>query len=77
MGLKLKKGNEVLIMRGKNRGKKGKIIKMLRQEGKVLVGGLNMVKRHCKPSQKMKQGGILEKEAPIHQSNVKLITEDK
>ena len=77
MAQKLKKGDEVLVMRGKNRGKRGKVIRFLPREDKVIVEGLNMVKRHCRPSAKMKQGGIIEQEAPIHKSNVKVVAAAK
>ena len=71
---KIKKGDEVMIMRGKNRGKQGKVLQVLRQENRVIVEGMNMIKRHSRPTQQMKQGGIIEKEAPIHRSNVKLVS---
>jgi large subunit ribosomal protein L24 len=74
MAKKIKKGDEVEVMRGQSRGKKGKVLRVLREEDRVVVEGLNMVKRHCKPSAKMKQGGIVDQEAPIHISNVKRIT---
>ena len=77
MAQKIKKGDEVLVMRGKNRGKKGKVLQVIPREDRVIVEGLNMIKRHMKPTQKMKQGGIIEKEAPIHRSNVKVIGSEK
>lgn len=69
MAAKLKKGDEVVVLTGKDRGKTGEILKMFPEENRVLVAGVNKVKRHNKPSQ-MSAGGIEEKEAPIHISNV-------
>ncbi len=69
---KVKKGDEVVVIAGKEKGKKGKIVKILTQEARVIVGGVNMVKRHSKPS-RTGAGGITEKEAPLHVSNVQLV----
>ncbi|MBF0399578.1 MAG: 50S ribosomal protein L24 [Magnetococcales bacterium] len=65
----LKKGDQVVVITGKDRGKKGRILQVLPKEGAVLVERVNMVKRHTKP-QKGNEGGIVEKEAPIDISNV-------
>ena len=70
MAFKLKKGDLVEVISGKDKGTKGKILKVLTQESRVLVEGVNKVKRHTKPSQAKPQGGIFEKEAPVHISNV-------
>ncbi len=70
----VQKGDEVLVMRGKFRKKQGRVIRFIREENRILVEGINVVKRHCKPSMKMRQGGIVEKESPIHVSNVKVLT---
>ena len=67
--LKLKKGDKVIVLTGKDKGKRGEIMKMLRSDGKAIVGGVNMVKRHTKPSQ-VSPGGIIEKELPIQLSNL-------
>lgn len=67
--LKVKKGDEVIIITGKYKGKKGKIIKVFPQENKIIVSGVNLVKKHTKPTQ-MSEGGIITKELPIHISNV-------
>ncbi len=67
--IKLKKGDTVQVIAGKEKGKTGKIIKIIRDEGQVVVEKLNFVKRHKRPDAKGK-GGIVEKEAPIHISNV-------
>ena len=70
---KVKKNDQVMIINGKERGKTGRIMKVDLSKGRVLIEKLNMVKRHAKPSQKHKQGGIVEKEAPLAVSNVMLI----
>ncbi len=71
--MKLKTGDKVLIIAGKNKGKEGKIIKTIKEDNKVVVEGVNIVKRHIKPSAQNQEGGILEKEAPLHASNVMII----
>ena len=73
MGILLKKGDMVQVMSGKERGKTGKILKMYRPKQRVLIEGLNKVKKHTKPSQQNPRGGIIEKEAPLHWSNVLLV----
>ena len=69
MAAKLKKGDKVIVTTGRDKGKSGEIIKMFPEKDRVLVGGVNKVKRHNKPSH-MGAGGVEEKEAPIHISNV-------
>ncbi|PKM79455.1 MAG: 50S ribosomal protein L24 [Firmicutes bacterium HGW-Firmicutes-13] len=71
--LHVKKGDTVIILSGKNKGKKGKVLSCLPTEGKVLVEGINIVKKHTRPTQKSPQGGIQEKEAPLHSSKVMLV----
>lgn len=71
--LHVKKDDVVMVITGKDKGKKGRIIAAYPRENRVLVEGVNFVKRHSKPSQQNPQGGIIEKEAPIHVSNVMLI----
>lgn len=71
--LHVKKDDNVIIITGKDKGKKGRIIAAYPRENRVLVEGVNMVKKHTRPSQQNPQGGILEQEAPIHVSNVMLI----
>ncbi|HPA15880.1 MAG TPA: 50S ribosomal protein L24 [Desulfobacterales bacterium] len=69
----LKKDDKVKIITGKDRGKIGKVIKVVKKSNRVLVENINIIKRHSKPSGKSRQGGIIEKEAPIHFSNVMLM----
>ena len=66
---KIKKGDKVVVTTGRDKGKQGEVVRVLRSEERVLVQGVNMVKRHTAPSQ-MSPGGIVEKEAPLHISNV-------
>ena len=68
---KLRKGDDVVIISGRDKGKTGSILRVLRSEDRVVVDGVNMVKRHTRPSQ-AQPGGIVDKEAPIHISNVSL-----
>ena len=76
MKFKMRKGDLVEVIAGKDKGKQGKIRELLVKENRVVVDGVNRVKRHTKPSQKSPQGGIFEKEAPIHASNVMLVDPD-
>lgn len=69
----VKKGDTVLVITGKDKGKKGKVLEVLPEKSRVVIEGVNKAKRHTKPSQKLPQGGINEKEAPIHSSNVMLV----
>ena len=70
--LKLKKGDKVIVIAGKDKCKTGEITKVLVKECKVLVSGINVAKRHTKPSQE-NAGGIISKEMPIHISNVAFV----
>lgn len=69
----VKKGDEVLVIAGKDKGKRGKIKEALPREGRVIVEGINIVKRHMKPRGPRKPGGIIDMEAPLHASNVMVI----
>lgn len=69
----IKKNDRVMVMVGKDKGKIGKVIKVISEKHKALVEKANMVKRHTRPGPISKQGGIIEKEAPIHISNLMLI----
>ncbi len=68
--MNVKKGDEVIVIAGKDKGKTGKVIQVIPSQERVVVEGVAVVKRHTKPTQKMPQGGIIEKEAAIHVSNV-------
>lgn len=72
MKLKVKKGDKVAILAGKNKGARGEILRVMRETNRVYVSGVNMVKRHTKPTQTT-PGGIISQEASIHISNVALI----
>jgi large subunit ribosomal protein L24 len=67
---RIKKGDMVMVIAGKERGKTGKILEVLTKDGRVTVEKLNMIKRHTKPNAKNKQGGILEREGTMAISNV-------
>lgn len=67
--IRLKKGDKVVVLTGKDKGQRGEILKMLRPKNKAIVQGVNMVKRHTAPSQ-TGPGGIIEKELPVHLSNL-------
>jgi len=69
---RVRKGDTVVVVAGKERGKRGKVLRVLPAEGRVLVERLNMMKKHQRPTQKLRQGGIIEREAPLHLSNVML-----
>lgn len=69
----VKKGDTVLVLSGKDKGKQGKIVEALPKKTKVVVEGVNKIKRHSKPSQSAPQGGIIVKEAPLHVSKVMLV----
>ena len=72
----VKKGDTVIVIAGKERGMKGQVLKVLRDESKVIVEGRNLVKRHHKPNPLIgREGGIIEREAPIHVSNVMLYSD--
>jgi large subunit ribosomal protein L24 len=73
MAAKIRKGDTVQVIAGKDRGKRGEVLRVLPDEGRALVQGRNMVKRHTKPQGMSQPGGIVEKEASIHLSNLALI----
>jgi large subunit ribosomal protein L24 len=70
---RLRKSDRVVVISGKHKGARGRVLKVLRDSDRVLVEGVGRVKRHQKPTQKMPQGGIVEKDSPIHISKVALI----
>ena len=70
---KVKKGDQVKVLAGESKGKEGRIVRVIHKMNSVVVEGLNMIKKHQKPSASNPQGGIVEMEAPIHISNVALV----
>jgi len=72
--LKIKSGDKVRVITGDHKGSEGKVLKVLKDKNKAIVEGVNMVKKHMKPSAQSPQGGIVEKEASIQLSNLSLIT---
>ena len=75
MAAKIKKGDTVIVIAGRDRGRTGEVIEMRRTDGRALVRGVNMVKRHQKQSASQ-EGGIISKEAPIHLSNIAIVGKD-
>ncbi|WP_344725816.1 MULTISPECIES: 50S ribosomal protein L24 [Corallibacter] len=72
--LKIKSGDTVKVIAGDHKGSEGKVLQVLKDKNKAIVEGINMVKKHTKPSAQNPQGGIVEKEAAIHVSNLSLLT---
>lgn len=75
--MKVKVGDKVKILAGKDKGKEGKIIKTFKNDNRVVVEGLNMIKKNSKPRTNEDKGGIIDIEASIHASNVKVISDEK
>ncbi len=71
--LKIKKGDNVVVISGASKGATGKVMKVIIDKNRAIVEGVNMIKKHTKPSAENPQGGIVEKEAPIHVSNLALV----
>jgi large subunit ribosomal protein L24 len=69
----VRKGDTVVVVAGKERGKKGKVLRVIPEKGRVVVERINMIKKHQRPTQKIRQGGIIEREGAIHLSNVMLM----
>ena len=74
MSKKIKKGDEVVVIAGDHKGNKGKILEVIRTKNRVLVEGVNLVKKHERKTQENPQGAIVEREASLHVSNVKKIS---
>ncbi len=75
--IKIKKGDKVLIIAGKSKGQKGRVLRIIPQDNRAIVEGVNFMKKHTKPNpQRQVQGGVLEKEAPLHISNLMLLDPD-
>lgn len=75
-GVRVRSGDQVLVIAGKDKGKKGKILKVIPEKNRVVVEGVNIAKHHRRPTGKVMQGGIQEEPAPIHASNVMLVCRD-
>ncbi|MDX6648021.1 MAG: large subunit ribosomal protein [Miltoncostaeaceae bacterium] len=73
MPARIRKGDEVQVISGKDKGKRGKVLEVRPKDERVVVEGLNMIKRHTKPRPPKVQGGVIERPAPIHWSNVALL----
>lgn len=72
-GARVKRGDTVAVIAGKERGKRGKVLRLLPAKGRLIVEKLNMIKRHQRPTQKLRQGGIIEREGSIPLSNVMVV----
>ena len=66
----IRKGDTVVVITGKYKGRRGRVLRVFPKDERVLVEGVNLIKRHTRPSQRNQQGGIVEREAPVHISNV-------
>ena len=75
----VRKGDTVVVVAGKERGKRGRVLRVIPEKNRVVVERINMIKKHQRPTQKLRQGGIIEREGAIHLSNVMLVdpTSDK
>ncbi len=71
----IKKNDLVMVIHGREKGKSGRVLKVIPEKGRVVVEKINFIKRHTRPHGQQKRGGILEKEAPLHISNVMLLCE--
>ncbi|MGZ0228539.1 MAG: 50S ribosomal protein L24 [Acidimicrobiales bacterium] len=73
-GLKIRKGDRVVVLAGKDKGKEGTVSRVMPDKGKVIVDGINVVKKHQKPTQTTMQGGIIDRDMPIAVSNVAILS---
>lgn len=71
--LHIKKGDNVMVVTGNYKGQKGRVLEVIRKTNRAIVEGVNIIKKHTKPNAESPQGGIIEKEAPIHISNLMLV----
>jgi large subunit ribosomal protein L24 len=69
----VRKGDTVAVIAGRERGKRGRVLRVLPDQGRVLVEKVNLIKKHQRPTQKLRQGGIIERESPLALSNVLLV----
>jgi large subunit ribosomal protein L24 len=74
MKIKIRKDDKVVVIAGEHKGSEGKILKIIKEKNRAIVEGVNMIKKHAKPNAQNPQGGIVEKEATIHISNLSLIS---
>jgi large subunit ribosomal protein L24 len=75
--MKIRKGDTVVVISGKDKGRQGEVMTVLPKEGKVIVDGVNVAKKHQKARRRNEQGGIIDKDMPIHVSNVMLVHKGK
>ena len=73
MGLRIKKGDMAIVITGKNKGAKGRVLAVMPEDRKILVEGVNKIKKHQKPNKQYQQGGIIDKEGPLQISNTMLV----
>jgi large subunit ribosomal protein L24 len=73
--LHIKKNDLVMVVTGREKGKSGRVLKVIPEKGKLIIEKINFIKRHTRPHGQQRQGGILEKEAPLHASNVMILCE--
>ena len=71
--MKIKRDDTVLIISGNDKGKRGRVLRVYPEQDRIIVEGVRMMKKHTKPTQRDPQGGIIEREAPLHDSNVMLV----
>jgi large subunit ribosomal protein L24 len=71
--VRIRRGDTVMVLAGRERGKRGKVLRVMPVAGRVLVERVNMIKRHQRPTQKLRQGGIIEREGTLHLSNVQVV----
>ncbi len=69
----VRKGDTVIVVSGKERGKRGRVLRVIPEKGRVVVERINMIKKHQRPTQKIRQGGIIDREGSIHISNVMVV----
>jgi large subunit ribosomal protein L24 len=69
----VRKGDTVIVVSGKERGKRGRVLRVIKEKSRVVIERINMIKKHQRPTQKIRQGGIIEREGSIHLSNVMLV----
>ncbi len=73
MGLDIKKNDTVFVISGDEKGKRGRVLSIEKESNRIVVESVNMIKKHMKPNKQYSQGGIIEKEAPVHRTNIMLV----